>query len=113
MLGYTCDCRSFPLTLSIPPSALSEGRAALPVFTEFVAFVVVGSLEGLELRGFGPEGASPSPAELLVVDAVSSMGAGPPTDCASFTTSRVICSAITMCRSVVAAGSSLSEGRSL
>jgi uncharacterized membrane protein len=45
----------------------------------------------------GSEDASPLPAEWLVVVAVSSMGAGPPIDCASFTTSWVICSAITIC----------------
>jgi hypothetical protein len=113
MLGCTCDCWCFPLTLPKAPSAVSEGRAALAALAGFVAFVVVGSWEGFESCVFGPEGASPLPAESLVVDAVSSMGAGPPTDCASFTTSRVICSAITICRAVVAAEGSLSEGRSL
>jgi hypothetical protein len=113
MLGCTCDCWCFPLTLPMAPSAISEGRTALAALAEFVAFVAVGSSEGFESCVFGPEGASPLPAELLVVDAVSSMGAGPPTDCASFTTSRVICSAITICRAVVAAKGTLSEGRSL
>lgn len=78
-----------------------------------VALVVTGSSEGFDSSVFGPEGASPLPAELLVVDAVSSMGEGPPTDCASFTTSWVICSAITICRSVVTAGGFLSEACSL
>lgn len=113
MLGYMCDCWSSLLTSSMPASALAKDRAALAVLDGLVALVVVGSAKGLESRGSGAEGSSPLPAELLVVDAVSSMGAGPPTDCASFTTSRVICSAITMCRSVVAARGSLSEGRSL
>jgi hypothetical protein len=50
----------------------------------------------------GPEGVSPLTAGVLVVDAVSSMGAGRPTDCASFTTSLVTCSAITVSGTVVA-----------
>jgi hypothetical protein len=44
----------------------------------------------------GLEGCSPLAAEELVVDAVPSMGAEGPTDCASFTTSLVTCSAITI-----------------
>lgn len=62
-----------------------------------VAFVEgEGASEGLLVVIAGPEGCSPLAAMELVVDAVSSMGAGRPTDCASFTTSLVTCSAITV-----------------
>ena len=74
---------------------------------------MAGSFAAFESSGFGPEGTSPFPVELLVVDAVSSMGDGPPIDCASFTTSWVICSAITICGSGVAVGGALSEACSL
>lgn len=61
-----------------------------------VAFVEAESSVGLLVVVAGPEGCSPLAAEELVVDALSSMGAGRPTDCASFTTSLVTCSAITV-----------------
>jgi hypothetical protein len=47
------------------------------------------------------EDVAPLPAEDLVVVAVSSMGKALPTDCASFTTSWVICSAITIFVTIV------------
>lgn len=97
----------------MPPLAVSRSGAALAAVAGIDVLVVIVKSEGFESCGFGPEGASPLPAESLVIDAVSSMGAGPPTDCASFTTSWVICSAITICISVDAAGGSLSEDRSL
>jgi hypothetical protein len=59
-----------------------------------------GASEGLLFVFVGPEGCSPLAAEELVVDAVSSMGAEGPTDCASFTTSLVTCSAITVSETV-------------
>lgn len=49
-----------------------------------------------------PEGGSPLTAGELVVDAVSSMGARRPIDCASFTTSLATCSAITVSGTVEA-----------
>ena len=49
---------------------------------------------------------------MLVADAEASMGAGRPTDCASFTTSLVTCSAITVC-GTVAGEDALSESGSL
>jgi len=52
----------------------------------------------------GPEGCSPLAARELVVDAVSSMGAESPTDCASFTTWLVTCSAITVSGTVAVEG---------
>ena len=45
---------------------------------------------------------APLTAGMLVVVAVSPMGAGRPIDCASFTTSLVACSAITVSETVVA-----------
>jgi hypothetical protein len=65
-----------------------------------VAFVDLVS-EGGGLAFRGAECASPSPAGVLVDVAVSSMGDGPPIDCASFTTSWVICSAITILITIV------------
>jgi hypothetical protein len=85
--------RSFPDTCALPAGAASALVAfvAVEVGSEVVAWVVA-----------GPEGSSPWAAGVLVVDAVSSMGAGRPTDCASFTTSLVTCSAITVSGTVVA-----------
>jgi len=57
----------------------------------------------------GPEGASPLPAEVLVADAESSMGEAAPIDCASFTTSCVVCSAITRLGTIGVAAGSWSE----
>lgn len=101
------------LTLSRFPFAVGGGCAARDATSGADALAVARLSKAFELFVFGPEGASPLPAELLVVDAVSSMGDGPPTDCASFTTSWVICSAITICGSAVAAGGSVSEACSL
>lgn len=102
-----------PLTLSVFPFVVFEVCAAADATSESVAPVVEGSFAAFESSVFGPEGTSPFPAELLVVDAVSSMGDKPPIDCASFTTSWVICSAITICGSGVAADGALSEACSL
>ena len=78
-----------------------------------VAFVVEGASGSLESRADGPEGASPLPAEVLVADAESSMGETTPMDCASFTTSCVVCSAITRLGTVGGAAGSQSEGCSI
>jgi hypothetical protein len=61
--------------------------------------------EVVEFVDAWPAGSSPWAAGVLVVDAVSSMGAGRPTDCASFTTSLVTCSAITVSGTVAATDS--------
>lgn len=90
--------RSFALTAAASPSLFTEARApAAEAESVVVAFVEAeGASEGLLFVVAGPEGCSPLAARELVVDAVSSMGADGPTDCASFTTSLVICSAITV-----------------
>jgi hypothetical protein len=90
------------------PSVLPDTAACAP-------FASVTSIEGSEVVEVAvavavaePEGSSPLAAGVLVVDAVSSMGVGRPTDCASFTTSLVTCSAITV-SGTVEAKDSLSE----
>jgi hypothetical protein len=92
---------SFALTVAADASPFAEGFSSAAEAESVVAVVVFvgskGASEGLEWVVAGPEGCSPLAAEVLVVDAVSSMGAGRPTDCASFTTSLVTCSAITVC----------------
>lgn len=113
MLERTDSHSRSPLTFSTFPFAVDEGCAAADVMSGTGALAVARLSEAFESCGFGPEGASPLPAESLVADAVSSMGDGPPIDCASFTTSWVICSAITICGSAVAAEGSVSEACSL
>ena len=89
---------SSALTAAVCPWLLAEICApAAEAESVVVAFVEAeGGSKGLLFVVAGPEGCSPLAAEELVVDAVSSMGAGRPTDCASFTTSLVTCSAITV-----------------
>ena len=92
---------SFALTVAAAAaSPFAEGFSSAAEAESVVVVVFVGSegaSEDLESVVAGPEGCSPLAAEVLVVDAVSSMGAGRPIDCASFTTSLVTCSAITVC----------------
>jgi hypothetical protein len=89
--------RDTQLTATAPPAACSDSPALSP----FAAVVLVAFEKavsaGLGSAVVGSEEASPSPAELLVDVAGSSMGDEPPIDCASFTTSWVFCSAITSC----------------
>ena len=90
---------SFALTVAAAASPFAEGFSSAAEAESVVVVVFVGSegaSENLESVVAGPEGCSPLAAEVLVVDAVSSMGAGRPIDCASFTTSLVTCSAITV-----------------
>lgn len=83
-----------PFAEAFASAAEAEAESVVAV----VAFVGAGGeLIDLESVVAGPEGCSPLAAEVLVADAVSSMGAEGPTDCASFTTSLVTCSAITVC----------------
>jgi hypothetical protein len=110
-----CVCQSRPARAclsTIRTSAAAPGvfsatctlsGAAVSAEVASVASVAVelGS-EMVESVVAGPEGSSPWAAGVLVVDAVSSMGAGRPTDCASFTTSLVTCSAITVSGTAVA-----------
>jgi hypothetical protein len=99
---------SFALTVAAGASPLAEGFSSAAAEAESVGVVVAfvesegdGASEDLgsvvAVAVAGPEGCSPLAAEVLVADAVSSMGAGRPIDCASFTTSLVTCSAITVC----------------
>lgn len=96
MYTSVADPSAFPDTGALPAEAASALVAfvAIEEASEDVDFVVV-----------GPEGGTPLAAEVLVVDAVSSMGARRTTDCASFTTSLVTCSAITVSGTVSAEGS--------
>lgn len=70
----------------------------------FMVGLVEGASGGVGFVVAVPEGGSPFTAGSLVVDAESSMGAGRPTDCASFTTSLATCSAITVSGTAVAQG---------
>jgi hypothetical protein len=94
---------SFALTVAAGASPFAEGFSSaaeaesVVVVVSFVGSEGEGASEDLESVVAGPEGCSPLAAEVLVADAVSSMGAGRPIDCASFTTSLVTCSAITVC----------------
>lgn len=81
-----------------PAAEAGAGAAAEAVVA--AAVEAEGASEILVFVAAGPAGCSPLTAEELVVDAVSSMGAGRPTDCASFTTSLVTCSAITVSETV-------------
>src|SRR5690242_5751777 len=84
------------LTVAVVLSPFARACAPAAGAASVVAFVEAGASESLLFVVAGPEGCSPLAAEELVVDALSSMGAGRPTDCASFTTSLVTCSAITV-----------------
>lgn len=91
--------RSSALTAAAGPSLFAD--ACAPAAEAESVVVAFAEAEGAsEVLLFvvvaGPEGCSPLAARESVVDAVSSMGADSPTDCASFTTSLVICSAITV-----------------
>lgn len=108
--SFRVPCIPLPRTSVAAPPAFPDTRAlSAEAASALVAFVAVeeGS-ETVEFVVAGPAGSSPLAAGVLVVDAVSSMGAGRPTDCASFTTSLVTCSAITV-SGTAAAKESLSE----
>lgn len=90
---------SSTLTVAAEASLLAEASApaAEAESVVVVAFVEAGGAsEDSPFVVAGPEGCTPLAARELVVDAVSSMGAEGPTDCASFTTWLVTCSAITV-----------------
>jgi hypothetical protein len=90
------------LTAAACPSALSATCALPAAFGPSAMALAEDASTRFGLVVAVPEGGSPLTAGVLVVDAESSMGAGRPTDCASFTTSLATCSAITVSGTVVA-----------
>jgi hypothetical protein len=103
--SQSCNSTLTPVQLTFAVSSLSTSGACLlsSSIASVLAAVEWGSFEAMGLVVVGLEGTSPAPAESLVVVAVSSTGERPPIDSASFTTSWVICSAITIPGSVGAA----------
>jgi hypothetical protein len=108
----TQNTSSSALTVAADPPLFAEACApAAEAESVVVAFVKAeGASEGVPFVIVGPEGCSPLAARELVVDAVSSMGAEGPTDCASFTTWLVTCSAITVSGTVAAKDLLLESG---
>ena len=111
-----CQLRT-PRARSCPPLTLasfSEGCGVVVVVVVMVGVAVElvagGGLEGLRSEVVVvAEGAVPFPAVVLVDVALTPAGKASPADCASFTTSRVFCSAITILESGVGAHGSTSE----